>query len=287
MRTRWLFLLACCALLAACQRPVPSTPAGTSEPASTNTTGDGGEPVKPAEDAPAPTGEGDAATDSGASAAVEVDPSTALTELVADFAKRSEEFMVKIRAAAPADRRALAAERPNPAEAGETVRSLLEKITDPAARFTGLEFLARNTARMPGHEEAVNELLEKHGDNPQLSSLMPLFARMGTDKLESVLNGEFHADNKAAATIALAEALQEDDPGRAETLLTEGLTAYTEISLNGRSVAEIAEPILFVLQNLAIGKTAPDIEGTDFDEVAFKLSDYRGKVVVLDFWGDW
>ena len=32
---------------------------------------------------------------------------------------------------------------------------------------------------------------------------------------------------------------------------------------------------------------AGEIEGTDQDGVAFKLSDYRGKVVVLDFWGDW
>lgn len=39
--------------------------------------------------------------------------------------------------------------------------------------------------------------------------------------------------------------------------------------------------------DLAIGKTAPDIEGVDLDEVPFKLSDYRGKIVVLDFWGDW
>ena len=33
--------------------------------------------------------------------------------------------------------------------------------------------------------------------------------------------------------------------------------------------------------------SAPEIEGNDLDGVAFKLSDYRGKVVVLDFWGDW
>ena len=39
--------------------------------------------------------------------------------------------------------------------------------------------------------------------------------------------------------------------------------------------------------DLEIGKVAPDIEGVDLDEVPFKLSDYRGKVVVLDFWGDW
>lgn len=38
---------------------------------------------------------------------------------------------------------------------------------------------------------------------------------------------------------------------------------------------------------LEIGSVAPDIEGADLDGVAFKLSDYRGKIVVLDFWGDW
>ena len=36
-----------------------------------------------------------------------------------------------------------------------------------------------------------------------------------------------------------------------------------------------------------IGTQAPEIEGEDIDGVPFKLSDYRGKVVVLDFWGDW
>ncbi len=39
--------------------------------------------------------------------------------------------------------------------------------------------------------------------------------------------------------------------------------------------------------DLAIGKTAPDIEAEDVYGVPLKLSDYRGKVVVLDFWGDW
>jgi hypothetical protein len=31
-------------------------------------------------------------------------------------------------------------------------------------------------------------------------------------------------------------------------------------------------------------KTAPEIVGTDQDGKEFKLSDYRGKVVMLDFW---
>jgi len=36
-----------------------------------------------------------------------------------------------------------------------------------------------------------------------------------------------------------------------------------------------------------LGMVADEIEGRDLDGVAFKLSDYRGKVVVLDFWGFW
>jgi predicted Zn finger-like uncharacterized protein len=38
---------------------------------------------------------------------------------------------------------------------------------------------------------------------------------------------------------------------------------------------------------LNIGNLAPEIEAEDLDGVNFKLSDYRGKVVLLDFWGHW
>ncbi len=47
------------------------------------------------------------------------------------------------------------------------------------------------------------------------------------------------------------------------------------------------ESELFELRFLTVGKEAPEIEGEDVDGVTFKLSDYRGKVVVIDFWGDW
>ena len=36
-----------------------------------------------------------------------------------------------------------------------------------------------------------------------------------------------------------------------------------------------------------VQKGAPDINGQDVDGRKFKLSDYRGKVVLIDFWGDW
>jgi hypothetical protein len=50
------------------------------------------------------------------------------------------------------------------------------------------------------------------------------------------------------------------------------------------TVAERARAELFEIRSLSVGKEAPDIEGGDQDGKQFKLSDYRGEVVLLDFW---
>ena len=39
--------------------------------------------------------------------------------------------------------------------------------------------------------------------------------------------------------------------------------------------------------NLAVGKSAPEIEGVDVNGKPLRLSDSRGKVVMLVFWGSW
>ncbi len=36
-----------------------------------------------------------------------------------------------------------------------------------------------------------------------------------------------------------------------------------------------------------IGKPVPEITGNDLDDKEFKISDYKGKVVLIDFWGFW
>jgi len=45
-----------------------------------------------------------------------------------------------------------------------------------------------------------------------------------------------------------------------------------------------AEDPLPLAQGPRVGSPAPNLEGEDFDGKCFKLSDYRGKVVVLTFW---
>ena len=85
---------------------------------------------------------------------------------------------------------------------------------------------------------------------------------------------------------------------RAEILRREGSTAEEKRSAKLEYLAAIelggderlvqnAKSAIYELDNLGIGMVAPDIEGEDLDGVAFKLSDYRGKVILLDFWGHW
>jgi hypothetical protein len=85
--------------------------------------------------------------------------------------------------------------------------------------------------------------------------------------------------------------LRQSDPAaltaEAEKLLNEVVEKFGDLKPNDRTLAESAQAELFELHYLAIGKVAPDIEGEDVDGRNFKLSEYRGKVVVIDFWGDW
>jgi hypothetical protein len=41
------------------------------------------------------------------------------------------------------------------------------------------------------------------------------------------------------------------------------------------------------ISKYTVGHVVPDITAEDTDGKEFKLSDYRGKVVLLDFWGHW
>ena len=43
----------------------------------------------------------------------------------------------------------------------------------------------------------------------------------------------------------------------------------------------------FKLAHLSVGGVAPEITGKDIFGKPLKLSDFRGKIVLLDFWGDW
>jgi hypothetical protein len=72
----------------------------------------------------------------------------------------------------------------------------------------------------------------------------------------------------------------------AEQLLQQVIDKYADLK-HLTTLGKEAEVELFALGHLAVGKVAPDIEGEDLDGTKMKLTDFRGKVVLLTFWGSW
>lgn len=81
-----------------------------------------------------------------------------------------------------------------------------------------------------------------------------------------------------------AEALKE-----VEATFERAAKEFADVKLpwGGLTVGQKAEAELYELRNLSVGKPALEIAGTDQDGQPLKLSDYRGKVVLLYFWSEY
>lgn len=74
---------------------------------------------------------------------------------------------------------------------------------------------------------------------------------------------------------------------RSERLFERAANEYANVKFRRGSVGEAAKAELYDIRHLSIGKIAPDIVGKDQEGVKFKLSDYRGNVVLLYFWSEY
>jgi hypothetical protein len=144
-------------------------------------------------------------------------------------------------------------------------------------------------------KSAFAALREQHVRSAQLTMLLEsggIIARaLGPADAASFLEQVIaeNQDNAARAWAMYWRSMQlngrnapEADLKRAKELAAQAETLAAGTLL----AAKIAAP-RFEKERLQIGMVAPDIEGVDTDGTAFKLSDYRGKVVVLDYWGFW
>ena len=90
---------------------------------------------------------------------------------------------------------------------------------------------------------------------------------------------------------ALTEYLQKVDLSsiRKDALkqFTVAVEKYPNVRTYKGELSELAGREKFKLEHLTVGGVAPEIVGEDIAGKPMKLSDYKGKVVLLDFWGDW
>lgn len=107
--------------------------------------------------------------------------------------------------------------------------------------------------------------------------------------LRSVLKGEAPAAAKAVAGVTLIGAMLgkgDDLQGEMLELTRDVSERYGDQLFRNKPVKDQLK-LLLDSQKFAVGSIAPDIVGKDHEGKEFRLSDYRGKVVVLDFWADW
>jgi len=65
------------------------------------------------------------------------------------------------------------------------------------------------------------------------------------------------------------------------------LRSFANVKVDEKTMGAIAKQRLFAIRHLAVGRVAPEIQGVGINEKQLRLSDYRGKVVMLSFWGHW
>jgi len=107
--------------------------------------------------------------------------------------------------------------------------------------------------------------------------------------LNHLIEASPHDAVRAQATCSLAYALLDDSSGDSAAAHTRAHDLFVKVQHDypDSKAAKQAESGLFELDHLQIGMSVPELEGTDVDGAPFKLSEYRGKVIVLDFWGNW
>jgi len=221
-----------------------------------------------------------------------------LKALEAEYTKAQQEYGAAIRAAKTAEERTAAYEK-NPA------KPFLPRFKDLAERAKGTDAapgalarvyqLAAQTQDAASAREAAQTLLASHPQSGQLATVASGLQSAhyygwtwAKEWLRACATKAEAREAKAAALLSLAvticgESNATDEERREAKAALEALIKDYADTAQGKR----AEPVLFEVTRLQIGMEAPDFESTDVDGKAFKLSDYRGKVVVVDFWGFW
>lgn len=157
------------------------------------------------------------------------------------------------------------------------------------ARLAALE-LAQMGQKPDLAAKILADLIRENRDLPEAATVAASLrysmagpgAQAQIKKSLQALGQSKNATVRAAALLALADVTKDTDAKQAVPLYRDVIAKYPTTPY-----AKSAKGAIFEAENLQIGMIAPEIQGLDQEGKDFRLSEYRGKVVVLDFWGFW
>jgi thiol-disulfide isomerase/thioredoxin len=236
----------------------------------------------------------------GTSSARAAGPADELKALLAELQKEQQAATdAYSKAKTDDERRKIAAGiEKRPAEYAGRFLALARKYPKEPTAFDALALCVVSGAMGAVADQAVDLLLKDHLGNAKIGPFCGEVGSIEAPAAEALLRGVLTraADDstRAHACFGMGLLLKKRSEGtqgaeaqkaaaEAERMLVQVVEKYAGVA----DLAEGARAELFELRHLALGKVAPDIEGTDGAGKKFKLSDYRGRVVVLEFWAGW
>jgi hypothetical protein len=225
------------------------------------------------------------------------DPADTLADLQQEFAEAQNAFMKLYQEAKTDEERQKLFEEKYP-KPDRFAKEALEIANDAKGTPVAAEALvwALQLGLDPRMQaNCLKLLLENHIESEDLGDVcFQLYGSPESEKfMTELLEKSPHESVKGKALFQLASTKKDsaqnpDDEKAALELFNRVIEEFAGIDHPwGGSLGDQARQNVFDIENLGIGKTCPEIEGEDADGVAFKLSDYKGKVIFLDFWGFW
>lgn len=179
---------------------------------------------------------------------------------------------------------------------------LVQANLDQPDVVKGVSWLVTGAASFPEGQQALKMLGTTFSDRKGIAEAVKQLEYHGLPAepvLKAVIEKNMNRDEKAAALYALGAVHFKNFDASADRVSGEAskdkaldcfqqLNAdFADVTIQGFKLSDMTAKMLFEMTNLQVGCEAPEIEGKDADGMGVKLSDYRGKHVIVIFWGGW
>jgi S1-C subfamily serine protease/peroxiredoxin len=234
------------------------------------------------------------------------EPQVQLEKLVGEYVQAWQYFQGRLQQAANVKEQEEIARTASPVPShAARFFELADKHRDTPAAYQALSFACQIAAtdRAPQCslvlKQACDRILEDYSDSEWLDRIVLAMSASPHEPawefMRRLLETTENSDLRGISCYCLASALRlapEMDAAReAEVLalLDRVCKEFSDVRLGAGqdALGMLAEQQIFHVKFLSIGKVPPEVSGEDSDGIAFRLSDYRGRVVLLDFWADW